>query len=74
MTMDHMILTNDSGETDILAREYSEDPDGALAEDGLTDSEGVNLKDLGAAGLAEDSVHTKSKHESACVRNISDTK
>jgi hypothetical protein len=32
----------------------------------------VNLKDLGAEGLAEDGVHTKSKHESACVKNISD--
>jgi hypothetical protein len=54
------------------AEQAEDDPDGALAEDGLT--EGVNLKYQEAEGLAEDGVHTKSKHETACVRNISDTK
>jgi hypothetical protein len=84
--MDHtIILTKDSaeaeaeaeGEADILpvaSCKFSEHPDGALVEDVLTDSEVVNLKDLGAEGLTEDGVHTKSKHESACVRIISDTK
>jgi hypothetical protein len=56
MTMDHIILTNDSAILAVASGKYSEDPDGALAEDGLTDSEGVNLKDLGAEGLAEDGV------------------
>jgi hypothetical protein len=75
MDLEHILVILTNLMLAVRGTEQAEDdPDGAMAEDGLT--EGVNLKDLGAEntchGLAAYGVHTKSKH--ACVRNISDTK